>query len=74
MSTQRVVGPGVVGESLRTLFSVGTLSGLTDGQLLERFAAVRGGTPESEAAFTASGGAPWADGAVRLPDGPGRPA
>ncbi len=53
MSTQRVVGPGVVGESLRTLFSVGTLSGLTDGQLLERFAAVRGGTPESEAAFTA---------------------
>ena len=41
-----------VGESLRTLFSVGTLSGLTDGQLLERFAQGRVGMPDSEAAFT----------------------
>ncbi len=48
-------GPGGVGESLRTLFGVGTLSGLTDGQLLERFARGRGaaGTAEAEAAFAA---------------------
>jgi DNA-directed RNA polymerase specialized sigma24 family protein/protocatechuate 3,4-dioxygenase beta subunit len=53
MPTQRVGGSGSVGESLRTLFSIGTLSGLTDGQLLERFAQGRGGMPDSEAAFTA---------------------
>ena len=34
-----------MGESLRTLFGVGTLSGLTDGQLLERFARRGGGSP-----------------------------
>ena len=43
---------GGVRESLQTLFGVGTLSGLTDGQLLERFARGRGGAAESEAAFT----------------------
>jgi RNA polymerase sigma factor (sigma-70 family) len=50
-----------VSQSLRTLFHVGTLSGLTDGQLLDRFAAGRGGRAgseadtdtEAEAAFTA---------------------
>ncbi len=47
--------PRGVGESLRTLFGVGTLSGLTDGQLLERFARGRGlaGPSDSEAAFAA---------------------
>jgi RNA polymerase sigma factor (sigma-70 family) len=51
--TQHAGGPGNIGASLRTIFSVGTLSGLTDGQLLERFAQGQGGMPESEAAFTA---------------------
>jgi RNA polymerase sigma factor (sigma-70 family) len=37
---------------LRTLFDVGTLCGLTDGQLLERFLRGRGDA-EAEAAFTA---------------------
>ncbi len=37
--------------SLQTLFGVGTLCGLTDGQLLERFLRGRGGA-EAEAAFT----------------------
>jgi RNA polymerase sigma factor (sigma-70 family) len=40
-----------LGEPLQTLFGVGTLAGLTDGQLLERFAAGRGDA--AEAAFTA---------------------
>ena len=53
MPTQHAGGPGNIGASLRTIFSVGTLSGLTDGQLLERFAQGQGGMPESEAAFTA---------------------
>ena len=44
---------GGVGESLQTLFKVGTLSGLTDGQLLERFARARRDAAGSEAAFTA---------------------
>jgi RNA polymerase sigma factor (sigma-70 family) len=43
--------------SLRALFGVGTLSGLTDGQLLERFVRGRSGVgdaiAEAEAAFTA---------------------
>jgi RNA polymerase sigma factor (sigma-70 family) len=43
---------GGVGDSLQTLFRVGTLSGLTDGQLLERFAQARGDPAESQAAFT----------------------
>src|SRR5271155_1024829 len=53
MPTQHAGGPGNISASLRTIFSVGTLSGLTDGQLLERFAQGQGGMPESEAAFTA---------------------
>ena len=53
MRTQHAGGPGNIGASLRTIFSIGTLSGLTDGQLLERFAQGQGGMPESEAAFTA---------------------
>ena len=40
-----------LGEPLQTLFGVGTLAGLTDGQLLERFAEGRG--EAAEAAFTA---------------------
>src|SRR5277367_778936 len=54
-TTLRGIGPGGVGESLRTLFGVGTLSGLTDSQLLERFARGRGlaEASDSEAAFTA---------------------
>ncbi len=40
-----------LGEPLQTLFGVGTLAGLTDGQLLERFADGRG--EAAEAAFTA---------------------
>ncbi len=43
---------GGVGESLQTLFRVGTLSGLTDGQLLEQFARGRGDAAAAEAAFT----------------------
>ena len=44
----------VSGESLQTLFGVGTLCGLTDGQLLERFRRGRGpgDAVEAEAAFT----------------------
>jgi hypothetical protein len=53
MPTQHAGGPGNIGASLRTTFSIGTLSGLTDGQLLERFAHGRGEMPESEAAFKA---------------------
>jgi RNA polymerase sigma factor (sigma-70 family) len=37
---------GVSGRYLRTLFDVGVTSGLTDGQLLERFASHRGQTAE----------------------------
>src|SRR5262245_38670770 len=48
---------GRLSGSLQTLFGVGTLSGLTDGQLLERFLRGRGraggAVPEAEAAFTA---------------------
>ena len=48
---------GRLSGSLRTLFGVGTLSGLTDGQLLEGFLRGRGGAgeavAEAEAAFTA---------------------
>jgi RNA polymerase sigma factor (sigma-70 family) len=51
--TQHAGGFGNIGASLRTIFSIGTQSGLTDGQLLERFAQGRVGMPESEAAFTA---------------------
>jgi len=40
-----------LGEPLRTLFGVGSLAGLTDGQLLERFVDERG--EAAEAAFTA---------------------
>jgi len=40
-----------LGEPLQTLFGVGTLAGLTDGQLLERFTEGRG--EAMEAAFTA---------------------
>ena len=53
MPTQYVGGPGNIGASLRTILTIGTLSGLTDGQLLERFAQGQGRMPESEAAFTA---------------------
>jgi RNA polymerase sigma factor (sigma-70 family) len=53
MPTQHAGGRGNVGASLRTIFSIGTMSGLTDGQLLERFAEGQGRMPESEAAFTA---------------------
>ena len=53
MPTQHGRSPGNIGASLQTIFSIGTLSGLTDGQLLERFAQRQGGMPESEAAFTA---------------------
>ena len=56
--TQHAGGPGNIGASLRTIFSIGTLSGLSDGQLLERFAQGQGEMPESEAAFTAAGWAP----------------
>jgi RNA polymerase sigma factor (sigma-70 family) len=46
----------ILSGSLRTLFGVGTLSGLTDGQLLERFLRGRRGAgeaaSEAEAAFT----------------------
>jgi hypothetical protein len=41
---------GGVAVPLRTLFDIGTLAGLTDGQLLERF--MRGGREVAEAAFT----------------------
>ena len=51
--TQCGGGQGGVGESLRTLFEVGTLSGLTDSQLLDRFAKGRGDGAESEACFAA---------------------
>ena len=40
-----------LGEPLQTLFSVGSLAGATDGQLIERFAEGRG--EAAEAAFTA---------------------
>ena len=40
-----------LGEPLQTLFGVGSLAGLTDGQLLERFVEGRG--EAAEAAFTA---------------------
>ena len=40
-----------LGEQLQTLFGVGSLAGLTDGQLLERFVEGRG--EAAEAAFTA---------------------
>jgi RNA polymerase sigma factor (sigma-70 family) len=40
-----------LGEPLQTLFAVGSLAGLTDGQLLERFVDDRG--ESAEAAFTA---------------------
>ena len=46
--------PGVQGrilERLRTLFGAGTAAGLTDGQLLERFASRR--ADDAEAAFAA---------------------
>src|SRR5579883_2344481 len=56
----RVTAPGgdasLLAGSLRTLFGAGTLAGLTDGQLLERFRCGRGGAgeaPEAEAAFAA---------------------
>jgi hypothetical protein len=56
---------GVSRRHLGTLFSVGVTAGLTDGQLLERFAT---GTGEaSEMAFGALGGAARADGAPHLP-------
>ena len=43
--------PGRVLEPLRTLFGAGTAAGLTDGQLLERFAGRR--DDDAEAAFAA---------------------
>ena len=42
---------GAVGRQLRTLFNVGAIRDLTDGQLLERFATDRG--EGSELAFAA---------------------
>ena len=42
---------GSILRSLRTLFSVGTAGGMTDGQLLEQFLSRRG--EEAEAAFAA---------------------
>jgi Sigma-70 region 2 len=50
-SATKCVSKGGVRASLQTLFSVGTLAGLTDGQLLERF--TRGPNETLEAAFTA---------------------
>ncbi len=46
----RIRGSGVANQ-IRSLFDGGTAAGLTDGELLERFAARRGG--ESEVAFAA---------------------
>ena len=54
--------------SFRELFHSGPVSGLDDGQLLERFA-----TRHDEAAFARAGGAARADGPGRLPpDAPRR--
>ncbi len=39
-----------IASALQSLFDVGTLGGLTDGQLLEQF--LRGGRAVTEAAFT----------------------
>ena len=47
-------GPCLASVALHTLFDVGTLTGLTDGQLLDRFA--RGGHEGAEAAFAPFGG------------------
>ena len=50
----KIEGPGAQGrilERLRTLFGAGTAAGLTDGQLLERFASRR--ADDAEAAFAA---------------------
>jgi RNA polymerase sigma factor (sigma-70 family) len=57
VTTHRCEDTSRLSGSLRTLFEVGTCSGLTDGQLLERFLRGRGGqggpVAEAEAAFAA---------------------
>ena len=59
-------GPSVaVLRDIQTLFDTGTASGLSDRQLLERFASRRDAS--AEAAFEALGAASWADGATSLP-------
>ncbi len=52
MPTDRGGDASRLSGSMRTLFAVGSLCGLTDGQLLERFLRGRGDA-EAEAAFTA---------------------
>ena len=56
---------------IETLFRTGTASGLSDGQLLERFAQQR--DEAAEAAFTC-GGSPRSDGPARPPAGTRRRA
>ena len=52
-------------KGVRTLFDAGTATGLSDGQLLERY--LRRGDDSAEAAFAGPGRAARADGAPRLP-------
>ncbi len=56
---------------IQTLFDSGTAAGLTDRQLLDRFAGRR--DPSAEAAFEALVRAPRADGPARLPQPAPRP-
>ena len=48
-------------QAIRILFEVGTVGGLTDGQLLEQFAARR-----DRGCLRGAGGATWADGPERV--------
>ena len=51
--------------SLRTLLRVGTMTGLTDGQLLERFAMAGGET--AEAGILRAWSEAWPDGSTYMP-------
>ena len=53
-----------IGSSMQVLLDVGTLGGLTDGQLLERF--LRGRTGRGRGRVRAPGAAAWNDGSQRL--------
>ncbi len=76
--TKQSEDTGRLSGSLRTLFEVGTLSGLTDGQLLERFRRGRGAEGGAGRrggdGVHGPGGAPRADGPECLPIDPGRSA
>ena len=61
---------GAVRRQLRTLFNVGTVRDLTDGQLLERFATDSG--RGRRAGLRRPGRAPWPDGHAGLPGRAGR--